>query len=139
MTTDSKEALLTDLDLQWRDHFHMRDQTWKTLTNSLLLFLGVVGLELKGLGPDVMIPAYLVVLVTAFFGVCVATHHRFRQSQKFEIIKLCEKELGIAEYKQEILDKNGGIAEKIFTAGFIELAHFCVGVVAVVLLVKAAA
>jgi hypothetical protein len=42
-----KEAIIKDLELQWKDHFHMRDQTWKTLTNSTLFFFGIVGLEIK--------------------------------------------------------------------------------------------
>ena len=135
MNDKLREALIKDLDIQWRDHFHMRDQTWKTLTNSLLLFLGVVGLEIKGLGVSVMIPAYIVVIVTALFGMAVAAHHRSRQKQKFAMISLCEEQLGIAQYKKDILGQEDGLAGKLFTAGFIELVHFSIGVVAVALLI----
>jgi hypothetical protein len=61
-----KEAIIKDLELQWKDHLHMRDQTWKTLTNSILFFLGIVGLEIKGVGNFVMIPAYLTLIFIIF-------------------------------------------------------------------------
>ncbi|MEM1172096.1 MAG: hypothetical protein AAGJ08_24200 [Cyanobacteria bacterium P01_H01_bin.35] len=74
-----KEVILKDLEMQWKDHHHMRDQTWKTLTNSLLLFLGVVGLELKGVDNTVMILAYILVSVAGLFVFFVSLHHRLRQ------------------------------------------------------------
>ena len=138
MSKDNKEALIKDLDIQWRDHFHMRDQTWKTLTSSLVLFLGMVGLELKGLGAGVMVPAYTVVLITAVFGISIAAHHRHRQGQKFEIISLCEKELDIADYKKEIVGPEHAKSKDLFTARFIELVHLGIGLVAVALLINSA-
>jgi len=38
----NRDAMLKDLELQWQDHFHMRDQTWKALHNAALLFVGVI-------------------------------------------------------------------------------------------------
>jgi hypothetical protein len=43
-----------DLQTQWQDHFHMRDQTRKVLQYSILFFLGVIGLEIKGVGSLVL-------------------------------------------------------------------------------------
>ena len=134
-----KDAILKDLELQWNDHFHMRDQTWKTLTNAALLFVGVIGLEIKNLGNLVMIPAYFVLLLTAIFGWTVATHHRVRQKQKFAFIKIYEEKLGIFELKRKILedaDAKGGVADKIFTAGSIEMMHIGIGIVAFILLIR---
>jgi hypothetical protein len=134
-----RDAMLRDLDMQWRDHFHMRDQTWKTLTNSILLFLGVVGLEFKDIGDIVMIPAYIVLLVIAGFGWTVASHHRVRQGQKFKIIKMYEERLGLYGLKKEIIEKadaESGLAGKVFTARFIEIMHLGIGIVAVLLLIR---
>jgi hypothetical protein len=134
-----KDAFLKDLELQWKDHFHMRDQTWKTLTNAVLLFLGVVGLEIKGIENIVMIPAYLVVILTAFFGWSVASHHRLRQKQKFAMITKYEELLGIYQIKKAILEEGetkANITSKFFTGGFTRIMHIGIGTVAVFLLVR---
>jgi cytochrome b561 len=134
-----REAMLRDLDIQWRDHFHMRDQTWRTVTNSVLLFLGVIGLEFKGIGNLVMIPAYLVVIMMALFGWVVAGHHRLRQSQKFTMITMYEKKLELFDLKKDILeqgDAKSGFASKAFTAVFIHAIHISIGVVAFLLLIR---
>lgn len=134
--TDRKDAILKDLDIQWRDHFHMRDQTWKTVTNSALLFIGVVGLEIKEPSDLVLIPTYAVLIVMAIFGMTVAAHHRSRQQQKFIIISEYEKELGIAEFKKSILSRKDGLAGKIFTARFIAIMHLSICIVAIALLIN---
>lgn len=133
-----KDVILKDLTLQWQDHFHMRDQTWKTLTNSALFFLGVVGLEIKGVADLVMIPAYIILIVTTAFGWTVAAHHRIRQKQKFEFIRLYEQELDLLDMKQPIIeraDSRRGILGHIFTARYIEAMHVAIGLVAAFLLV----
>jgi hypothetical protein len=133
-----EEAMFRDLDIQWRDHWHMRDQTWKTVQNSLLLFLGVVGLELKGLGDLVMVPAYLIVVMMALFGFSVARHHRLRQDQKFRIIEKYESDLGIYEKKRDILHPTDARAPlaKVFTGRFIQAIHLSFGVVGILLLLR---
>ncbi|GEM_PF-1458664 len=142
--TPSKEALLKDLELQWKDHFHMRDQTWKTLTNTILFFLGTVGLEIKGVGKYVMIVAYVALMLVALFGWAVAAHHRIRQGQKFAFITEYEKRLGLDEIKEPVLSgpilsgKKGqvGILGSYFTARFIEIMELAIAVVAISLLIR---
>jgi hypothetical protein len=136
MPEPDREIILKDLDLQWQDHFHMRDQTWKTISNSALLFLGVVGLEFKDVGDLVLIPAYVVLIIIAVSGWAVAAHHRVRQGQKFAFIKKYEEKLGLFELKREIIehaDTKKGLAGKIFTARFIEIMHISIGIVALAL------
>lgn len=65
---DRKSAILSNLQTQWQDHFHMRDQTWKVLQYSILFFLGVVGLEIKRIDAIYLVLAYLAVFVTSAFG-----------------------------------------------------------------------
>lgn len=134
-----REAMLRDLDIQWRDHFHMRDQTWKSVQYAILLFLGVIALELKGIGNLVMVPAYLVVVVMAILGWVVTSHHRLRQCQKFAIITRYEQELGVFDLKKNILregEAKEGILSRLFTGGFIRAIHFSIGIVAVLLLIR---
>jgi len=134
-----KEAMIKDLELQWKDHFHMRDQTWKTLSNSILVFLGIVGLEIKNVGNIVMLPAYCVLIFISFIGWAVAAHHRVRQEQKFLYITKYEEELGLLDLKEDIIkkvDSKTGLSGKIFTARFIEITHLGIILIALFLLIK---
>jgi hypothetical protein len=133
----TSEAMLKDLELQWRDHFHMRDQTWKTLSNSVLLFLGVIALEIKGIDDFVMVPAYAVVILTALFGWIVATHHRARQHEKFAFIQMYEERLALYPLKKNIIESGrSGAVGRIFTAVFVRWMHLGIGIVAILLLVR---
>lgn len=128
-----KEEILKDLDIQWKDHFHMRDQTWKTLTNTILFFLGTIGLEFKNVEAYVMVVAYGGLILVAFFGFLVAAHHRVRQKQKFSLIKKYEEMLDLWEIKEPFLN---GKKEKVFTATFIQLMELLIALVAIVLLIR---
>ena len=139
-TEDStvKEAILQDLEIQWRDHFHMRDQTWKVLFNSMLFFLGVVGLEMKDVEPHVMIPAYVALAFVGFMGWRIAKHHRVRQSQKFAMIREYEEQLGLLEIKRRFIDDDkhkDPFLGRVFTAKFIELMEIGILLMGIVFLV----
>jgi len=110
----------------------MRSQTWKTVTNSALLFLGVIGLEIKGLDDFFMVPAYLSVIIIAVFGLLVTVHHRKRENEKFCSIKLYEELLGIYEVKKSCLGRKG----LVNTSTFIGVMHCGILVIAVALLVR---
>lgn len=137
--TPLQKAILKDLELQWKDHQHMRDQTWKTLASTIGLLLAAVGIALRKPGGVVMVSAYLVVMFSALLGWATATHHRLRQHQKFEIISIYEKELGLLELKKRVLDvgdSKAGIASKVFTANFIGYVQLAIGLVAAVLIIS---
>jgi len=102
---DSKNAIISNLQNQWQDHFHMRDQTWKVLQYSILFFLGVVGLEIKQFDTIYLMLACAALLLTSAFGLVIACHHRRRQEEKFEIIEAHERELGIDALIEPILEK----------------------------------
>lgn len=102
----TEETISSDLQTQWQDHFHMRDQTWKVLQYSILFFLGVVGLEIKGeVHSIVLLVSYIAVLVTSLMGCLVAIHHRHRQEEKFDIIKIYEHELGLDGMIEPVLSQ----------------------------------
>ena len=110
----------SDLQTQWQDHFHMRDQTWKVLQYSIYFFLGVVGLEIKQVDTFYLIIAYAALFLTSAFGTIVAFHHRHRQKEKFEIIAVYEHKLGIDKLIEPVLKKaNSTWTGKINTSTYI--------------------
>ena len=137
---NQREAIIKDLELQWKDHFHMRDQTWKTLTNSVLFFLGIVGLEIKGVGNFVMIPAYFALILISLFGYGIASHHRVRQQQKHDIITKYEQLLGLYELKEIIIQEadteRSFLGWKPNTAQFIKFMQIGIFVVGIFLMLR---
>jgi len=114
------DIFLKELEIQWQDHFHMRDQTWKTLQYSILFFLGVVGLEFKVVDKIFLVPVYIAVFIVSLLGVYVALHHRKRQKEKFKMITILEKKLETYELIEDILKKSKeGLLGKIDTLKFI--------------------
>jgi hypothetical protein len=138
----NKDAILKDLNIQWTDHHHMRDQTWKTLTNSLLLFLGVVGLELKGVADTVMVPAYILLTVASLSGLAVSCHHRLRQKEKFKYIRKYQDILELTPIKNPIKEEFDNLkgckrlANKANTVLFISIMHGIVAIIAIILLLR---
>lgn len=127
-------ALLEDLKLQWADHFHMRDQTWKGLVGTMTVFLGVVGLEAQSLSDAVMFPAYVGVVASAAFGILLTEHHRYRQRQKFQIITRLEEALQIRSVYGDILEKNEP-RKGWYTGGFISVLHAAAGLIGLALII----
>ena len=132
-----EEAMLRDLEIQWHDHFHMRDQTWKTLTNSSVFFLGVVGLEMKGVPTLVMLPIYFLLALVGIMGFMIARHHMNRQKQKFLLITEYEKLLGLWDIKKSyVVAPQRGTLEKEIAARFIQVVPLFFTVLAVTLFVR---
>ena len=120
-----KEIYLKDMEIQWHDHFHMRDQTWKILQYTILLFLGAVGLEIKeGMEQYVVLLAHVAVSITSALGFIVALHHRNRQNLKFDLIKLYEDKLELTPIIKDILTKHeAGFMNQINTSTYIVVAQ----------------
>ncbi len=131
-----KDVYLKDMEIQWNDHLHMRDQTWKTLQYTILLFLGVVGLEIKeGTDQNVLLIGKLAILITSILGLLVAFHHRNRQSLKFDLIKLYEEKLELTPLIKPILDEyDKGFFSKVNTSTYIVVAQFGLLIVALAML-----
>ncbi len=120
-----REIYLKDMEIQWNDHFHMRDQTWKTLQYTIAIFLGVVGLQFKeGIDPNILLIGKLALLATSVLGFAVALHHRNRQKLKFELIVFYEEKLGLSPDIGPILEKHtSGFINSINTSTFICVGH----------------
>jgi disulfide bond formation protein DsbB len=102
---DRKQAISSNLQTQWQDHFHMRDQTWKVLQSSVLFFVGVVGLQIEQVDSVILGLAYVALCLTSGLGVVIALHHRRRQKEKFEIIAAHERALGLDKLAGPVLEK----------------------------------
>jgi hypothetical protein len=93
----SQDALLKSLDLEWSDHRHMRDQSWKSLNFCIVLFGGIVtAFASESLG-DYVIPLCVVSALFALCGRFVAAHHADKQRLKFDAIKNIERALGLGD------------------------------------------
>ena len=134
---DRNSAILSNLQTQWEDHFHMRDQTWKVLQYSILFFLGVIGLEIKRVDAIYLVLAYMAVFVTSAFGFIIALHHRRRQKEKFAIIAAYEHELGIDTIIKPIIEKaHSTWTGKINTSSYIVVMQASLCVISACLLIK---
>ncbi len=132
-----KDAIIKDLELQWKDHFHMRDQSWKTVTYTAVFFVGILGLEIKGSENFVMYFAYCLLILVSTVGGLIVSHHRLRQKQKFEFIKKYEQELGLYDLKKDIIlstDYESGAIGRIFTAVYLEVIQYSFSVIGIVLI-----
>lgn len=127
---DLKEIISKDLETQWKDHFHMRDQTWKTIQFSILFFIGVVGLNVTTDNKVIIVLAYVALCITSLIGLIVATHLRKRQKEKFKIIRKFEELLGIYVYIKEIVDESKkGVFGRIDTTFFILFIHIFIMII----------
>jgi hypothetical protein len=131
-----RDGVLADLHIQWTDHFHMRDQSWKTLNNAALFFVGVVGLEIyRGTPHIVMVAAYSALVLVSVLGLLVAWHHRhIQQKIKFPIIVRYEVLLGLTPLFDDILDEQG--KKGLSTSTFIVGCHAALGFISLLLLLR---
>ena len=131
------EDISQDLQTQWQDHFHMRDQTWKVLQYSILFFLGVGGLEIKGVDSLVLVVGYIGVVLTALSGAVIALHHRRREKEKFAMIQIYERELELDVLIKPVLEKAyTGIFGRVNTTNYIVGMQIAVLAVSLILLIK---
>jgi hypothetical protein len=149
---NKEDIYLKDLELQWQDHHHMRDQTWKTLTNSFLILIALVGMEIMEIDIFIVIVTSFALLINSIFGYALAVHHRLRQKEKFAYIRKYEELLGLRapEVKGEIRDYYkkmtfnwyepnefaNWLVNKVNTADFIKWIHVIVFFIAILFLFK---
>lgn len=90
-----KETLHVMLDILWKDLFHVRGQTWRTLELEVLLIimLMVADLFLRRTWFTTFMAG--VVGLTVLSGLKAAMHHRKTQLRTLSHIKHIEEELGL--------------------------------------------
>lgn len=132
-TFSIEKTILKDLEFQWADHRHMRDQTWKILGSNIALFSALLAFIPQKPDSFMLITAGLVVCAFSAFGGATTVHHRHRQRQKFKIITLYEKKLGLYELKKEFVEgaaADSGLAGKVFTSHFPAWVQFAMSLIA---------
>jgi hypothetical protein len=89
------ESIRLAMDLSWRDHHHMREQTWRALQIEAALAAGLVGIDWQIQNIYVTIAAGILVVIASTFGVLITLHHRRGEIRKFTHIVNCEEALGL--------------------------------------------
>jgi len=96
-------AALKFMEMEWRDHFQTRAQTWRLLEIEALVAIALVGLDwrLGSTAATVLLASLLVVL--AAFGAQLTYHHRKAEVGKIMHVYNVEKALGIIDkYAPEV-------------------------------------
>lgn len=83
------------MDLAWRDHHHMREQTWRALQIEAALAVGLVGVDWQIQNVYVTVAAGILVVIASTFGILITLHHRKGEIRKFTHIVNCEEALGL--------------------------------------------
>ncbi len=101
MKKPDAESIRLAMDLAWRDHHHMREQTWRAVQIEAALAAGLVGIDWQIQNIYVTIAAGVLVMVASIFGVLITLHHREGERRKFTHIVNCEEALGL--HRKELL------------------------------------
>jgi len=97
-----KESLRRALDIEWRDHFQTRRQTWKTLEVAALLLLALVIADRNLDNTFAVVSLGVIVAAVSVTGLVATVHHRRAQIRKFTHIDRLEDALGL--HKTGLLD-----------------------------------
>jgi len=89
------ESLISTIECAWRDHHHMRDQTWKTLQLEAVLCAALVAVEFKYENLLATLLGAILVILAGFFGLGITWQHRIRERDKFTHILNCQRKLGL--------------------------------------------
>ncbi len=101
-TDRDPETLRRALDIEWRDHFQTRRQTWKLLEIAALLLLAFVVADRHLQSTAALIGLGLLVAAVSVAGIVATVHHRRAQIRKFTHIDRLEEALGL--HKTGLLD-----------------------------------
>jgi len=90
------------MEMEWRDHFQTRAQTWRLLEVEALLAVAVVGLDwrLDNILATCALASLLIVL--AFFGALLTLHHRRVEVGKIAHVYAAEEHLGLLRFVPEV-------------------------------------
>ncbi|UCH84928.1 MAG: hypothetical protein JSW50_04360 [Candidatus Latescibacterota bacterium] len=97
-----RETLRRALDIEWRDHFQTRRQTWKILEIATLLLLAFILADRHLGNPLAAVALGVLVAAISVTGLVATVHHRRAQIRKFTHIDRLEETLGL--HKTGLLD-----------------------------------
>lgn len=93
--TADDEALRTQLQIEWQDHFQTRAQSWRTIQISGALVLGLVGADIKFNEIWVTTTIGILLILTSLSSVAVTLRHWRIQIGIFRRIYRIEELLGL--------------------------------------------
>jgi hypothetical protein len=89
------ESIRLAMDQAWRDHHHVRDQTWRALPVELVLAAGMVVIGVQFDSPTPTVAAGALLVLCAMCSVGMTLQHRKVEIRKFTHIMNCEEALGL--------------------------------------------
>lgn len=126
----NEPAQIAGLEAEWRDHLHMRDQSWKSLNYSILFSGGLITLWYNKPDSELVLPMCIAVLVVALFGLLLALHHGRCQKRKLAAITNIERELELLDVLKPVLAKPRAMASHYIAGmhvGLFGLSIFLLG------------
>ena len=132
VTERDRKVLVPILENEWRDHFHTRNQTWKTINIDGILVVALIGInwQLRDYLATSLVAGLLI--LTAFFGACITIHHRNVEIKKLTHIREIEKILGVMDLLNDTEIPYSIKWNKVFqgkhfsTSAFILLTHYII-------------
>lgn len=92
----NEEAKIRDLELQWQDHHHARNQTWRALQITGLLAIALVGVGWTEESIAISLIVAVLLIFVSIFGMQITIRHRNKvERTKFKSIIKLEKDLGL--------------------------------------------
>jgi len=89
------ESIRVAMDQAWRDHHHVRNQTWRTILVDLALAAGMVAVGVQFDSPAPAVAAGVLLVLCAMCGIGITLQHRQVEIRKFTHIMNCEEALGL--------------------------------------------
>ncbi len=98
-TKTNRSSLEKALELEWKDHHHTRDQTWKALQFVFITTVGLLTLAAKNDNSLAILSlSFLFIFFVTSFGILITWRHRNKvEITKFENIISIQKNLGVIQ------------------------------------------
>ena len=93
------ESIRLALEQAWRDHHHMRDQTWRTVQIIAVLAAGHLTIDMQFKSIFITLLSTALVCMAACFGILITKQHRKGEMVKFLHIRNCQEALGLHDDK----------------------------------------
>ena len=95
------------LDIQWKDHYQTRTQTWEALKITAIITGAVIGINWSIKDSIIGIISSILIIIISQFGILITLHHRNTEIFKFTIISAIEKQLKLHSfYKRYHINTN---------------------------------
>jgi hypothetical protein len=93
-------------EIQWKDHFEARKQTWKALNITGIITAALIGVQWMSGGFIVTCISSLLLIAISFFGMQITLRHRNSvEITKFSIMNAIEQRLGFISTDIQIPDR----------------------------------